>query len=145
VTMPLFTIALAALAEAAADTTSSEFGQVFGGSPRMITTLRKVDPGTDGAVTLLGTLVGILAAAAVAAAGTWALGGDRTMFWLSCAGGVFGLLFDSLLGATFEKAGWLNNDAVNFLSTTAAAILVIVVLATMRPPAPVPPPHLITH
>jgi uncharacterized protein (TIGR00297 family) len=145
VTMPLFTIALAALAEAAADTTSSEFGQVFGGSPRMITTLRKVDAGIDGAVTLLGTLVGFLAAVAVAAAGTWALSGDRTMFWLSCAGGVFGLLFDSLLGATFEKAGWLNNDAVNFLSTTAAAILVIVVLATMRPPAPVPPPHLITH
>lgn len=145
VMMPLFTIALAALAESVADTTSSEFGQVFGGSPRMITTLRKVDAGTDGAVTLLGTLVGILAAAGVAAAGTWALSGDRTMFWLSCAGGVFGLLFDSLLGATFEKAGWLNNDAVNFLSTTAAAILVIVVLATMRPPAPVPPPHLITH
>ncbi len=145
VTMPLFTIALAALAEAAADTTSSEFGQVFGGSPRMITTLRKVEAGTDGAVTLLGTLIGVLAAAAVAAAGTWALSGDRTMFWLACAGGVFGLLIDSLLGATFEKAGWLNNDAVNFLSTAAAAILVIVVLATMRPPAPVPPPHLITH
>ncbi len=145
VTMPLFTIALAALAEAAADTTSSEFGQVFGGSPRMITTLRKVEAGTDGAVTLLGTLMGVLAAAAVAAAGTWALSGDRTMFWLSCAGGVFGLLFDSLLGATFEKAGWLNNDAVNFLSTAAAAILVILVLATLRPPAPVPPPHLITH
>lgn len=145
VPMPLFAIALAALAEAAADTTSSEFGQAFGGSPRMITTLRKADPGTDGAVTLLGTLAGVLAAAAVAAAGTWSVSGDRTMFWLACAGGVFGLLFDSFLGATLEKAGWLDNDAVNFLSTAAAAILAIVVLAMLRPPAPVPPPHLITH
>jgi uncharacterized protein (TIGR00297 family) len=143
--MPLFTIALAAFAEAAADTASSEFGQVFGGSPRMITTMRKVDPGTDGAITIAGTLAGIVAAVLVAAAGTYALSGDRTMFWLSCAGGVFGLLFDSLLGATVENAGWLNNDAVNFLSTTSAAVFAIVVLATMRPPAPIPPTHLITH
>jgi uncharacterized protein (TIGR00297 family) len=145
VPMPLFTIALAALSEAAADTASSEVGQVYGGDPRMITTLRKVEPGTDGAITLAGTLAGILAAAAVAAAGTWALSGDRTMFWLSCAGGVFGLLFDSLLGATLEKIGWLNNDAVNFLSTASGAIFAIAFLATMRPAPPVPPLHGITH
>jgi uncharacterized protein (TIGR00297 family) len=142
---PLFTIALAALAEAAADTASSEIGQVFGGKPRMITTLRKVEPGKDGAITFAGTLAGIIAAALVATAGTWALNGDRTMLMLSCAGGVFGLLFDSVLGATFEKIGWLNNDAVNFLSTASAAVFAIVVLATMRPPAPVPPLHGIFH
>jgi uncharacterized protein (TIGR00297 family) len=142
---PLFTIALAALAEAAADTASSEIGQVFGGSPRMITTLRKVEPGTDGAITLAGTLAGVIAAALVAAAGTWALSGDRTMFLLSCASGAFGLIFDSLLGATFEKIGWLNNDAVNFLSTASAAVFAILVLATMRPPAPLPPLHGIVH
>ncbi len=34
------------------------------------------------------------------------------MFLVSLAGGVFGLLFDSLLGATLERARWLNNDAV---------------------------------
>jgi uncharacterized protein (TIGR00297 family) len=145
VPMPLFAIALAALAEAAADTASSEFGQVFGGTPRMITTLRKVEPGTDGAITIVGTLAGVIAAAAVAAFGTWAISGDRTMFWISCAAGVFGLLFDSILGATFEKIGWLNNDAVNFLSTASAAIFAILVLATLRPPPPVPPLHGITH
>jgi len=142
---PLFTIALAALAEAAADTASSEIGQVFGGNPRMITTLRKVEPGTDGAITLAGTLAGVFASAAVAAAGTWALSGDRTMLILSCAGGVFGLLFDSLLGATFERIDWLNNDAVNFLSTASAAVFAIVIMATLRPPPPVPPLHGITH
>jgi uncharacterized protein (TIGR00297 family) len=141
----LFTITLAALAEAAADTASSEFGQVFGGNPRMITTFRKVEPGTDGAITFIGTLAGIAAAALVSAVGMWALSGDRTMFWLSFAGGVFGLLFDSLLGATFERAGWLNNDAVNFVSTAAAAMIAIVVLATLRPPPPVPPLHGIRH
>ena len=142
---PLFTVALAALAEAAADTASSEFGQVFGGNPRMITTLRKVEPGTNGAITLAGTIAGVVAVAMVATAGTWALSGDRTMLLLSCAGGVFGLLFDSLLGATFEKVGWLNNDGVNFLSTASAAVFTIVILATLRPPPPVPPLHGITH
>jgi uncharacterized protein (TIGR00297 family) len=129
--MPLFCVALAALAEAAADTVSSEVGQVFGGPPRMITTLRRAEPGTDGAVTLTGTLAGVVAAGIVSVAGTLALGGDRTMFAVSCAGGVFGLLFDSLLGATLERRGWLNNDAVNFLSTAGAAGFALGVLALL--------------
>ena len=128
----LFTAALAALAEAAADTVSSEAGQVFGGRPRMITTLRSVDPGRDGAVSLVGTLLGIVAAGIVAAAGTLALGGNARLFTVSCAGGIFGLLFDSLLGATLEEHGWLNNDAVNFLSTASAAAFAMAVLAFLR-------------
>jgi uncharacterized membrane protein len=46
----LFAAGLAALAEAAADTVSSEIGQVIGGQPRMITTMRQDEPGTDGAI-----------------------------------------------------------------------------------------------
>jgi uncharacterized protein (TIGR00297 family) len=129
--MLLFAIGLAALAEAAADTASSELGQVFGGRPRMITSLRPVEPGTDGAISLAGTFIGVAAAAAVALAGTAALRGDRTMFLVSCAGGVFGLLFDSLLGATLEKRGWLNNDAVNFISSASAAGCALVLLALL--------------
>jgi len=36
---------------------------------------------------------------------------------------VAGLFVDSLLGALPEQRGWLNNDAVNTLSTLAAAVL----------------------
>jgi uncharacterized protein (TIGR00297 family) len=125
----LFAVGLAALAEAAADTVSSEIGQVFGGRPRMMTTLRAVEPGRDGAMSLAGTLAGMAAAGVVAGTGTWALRGDRTMFAVSCAGGVFGFLFDSLLGATLEERGWLNNDAVNFLATAAAAAFALLALA----------------
>ena len=125
----LLAMPLAALAEAAADTVSSELGQVLGGRPRMITTLRAVEPGTDGAVSVAGTLAGLVAAAIVAGAGSWALRGDWTLFELSCAGAVFGLLFDSLLGATLERIGWLNNDAVNFLSTASAAGFALLLLA----------------
>jgi len=131
----LLAMPLAALAEAAADTVSSEIGQVLGGRPRMITTMRAVEPGKDGAVSIAGTLAGLVAAAIVAGAGSWALRGDWTLFKLSCAGAVFGLVFDSLLGATLEKRGWLNNDAVNFISTASAAAFALAVLALLPHPA----------
>ena len=127
----ILVLRLAALAEAAADTVSSEIGQVLGGQPRMITDLRKVEAGTDGAISLAGTLAGTIAAGLVASAGMWALHGDRSMLMASWAGGVFGLVFDSWLGATLERHGWLNNDAVNFLSTIGAAACALGLLAEM--------------
>jgi len=116
----IFALGLAALAEAAADTVSSEIGQVLGGRPRLITTLRPVEPGTDGGITIAGSLAGILAAGMVVVTGALALHVEWPIALVSWAGGVFGLFFDSLLGASVERAGWLNNDAVNFLSTLSA-------------------------
>jgi uncharacterized protein (TIGR00297 family) len=132
--MPLFAVPLAALAEAAADTVSSEIGQVFGGRPRLITTLRAVQPGRDGAISMAGTLAGVLAGCMVAALGAWAVQGDLVVFMVAAAGGAFGLLFDSLLGATIEERGWMNNDAVNFLSTISAAAFALAVLALLPHP-----------
>ncbi len=127
--MPYFAISLAAMGEAAADTVSSEIGQVFGGRPRMITTLRLAEPGIDGGITFAGTGAGLLAAGLVSGIGVFALQGNLAMFWISAAGAVFGLFFDSVLGATLERRGWLNNDAVNFLSTASAATFALVILA----------------
>jgi uncharacterized protein (TIGR00297 family) len=128
----MLAMALAALAEAAADTVSSEIGQVLGGRPRMITSLRAAEPGTDGAVSVAGTLAGLVAAIIVAGVGSWAMRGGWSLFNLSCAGAAFGLVFDSLLGATLERRGWLNNDAVNFLSTASASGFALAVMVGMR-------------
>jgi uncharacterized membrane protein len=44
-------------------------------------------------------------------------------------GAIAGFFVDSLLGATVERRGWINNDAVNFLSTLAAALVAILLWA----------------
>lgn len=115
--------ACAALAEAAADTVSSEFGQAFQQQARLITTGELVPAGTDGGVTLAGTLAGAAAAAIVA--GVSVVTGVIPKGWLGfCVlAAVAGMLFDSVLGALLERRHLLNNDAVNFLSTVFAAAL----------------------
>lgn len=111
----------AALAEAAADTLSSELGQVFGGQPLLLTTLKPVPIGTDGGITLAGTAIGIIGAAIVTAVSAiiFPLGAGTAAIVFSTA--ILGLFTDSLLGAVCERRNWLNNDAVNFLSTVVAA------------------------
>jgi uncharacterized protein (TIGR00297 family) len=119
---PMLIALVAALAEATADTVSSEIGEVLGGEPVLLTTLRRVPAGTDGAVSLAGTLAGCAGAAVIALLAVIVLPMTWSEGLAATAAGVFGLFFDSLLGATLERRCWLNNDAVNFLSTCAAAL-----------------------
>jgi uncharacterized protein (TIGR00297 family) len=123
---------IAALAEATADTLASELGEVLGGPPFLLTTLRRVTPGTDGAISLAGTLAGTAGAALVVMVAVPTLGlrpGDAMVAGSAAVGGLF---VDSLLGATAERAGWLNNDAVNFLSTLAASLIAALLLVAVQ-------------
>ena len=112
---------IAALAEATADTVSSELGQALAGKTLLITTGRLVPPGTDGGVSVVGTVFGALAAAIVVALSPVAKDWQAALavFMAACGG----LLFDSVLGATLERRGWIGNDLVNFTSTVFAAAL----------------------
>jgi len=111
---------LAALAEATADTVSSEVGQAIGGPTWLITKFRRVPAGRDGGVSVAGTLAGLVGAGLVVLVGLPGLVRWRdgvVVFVCACAG----LAFDSVLGATVEERGWLGNDLVNFCSTLFAA------------------------
>ena len=64
----LFTLALAAaFATATCDTASSEIGQAFGRHHFLVTRWRTVAAGTEGAVSLVGTLTGVASATVVSA------------------------------------------------------------------------------
>jgi len=123
----LFALAFAgATATAMADTLSSEIGGLYDG-PRLITTLRRVEPGTDGAVTWQGELAGIAGAALVAAlAGLWMpIGGAVLGGALVVLAGLAGMTVDSLLGALIE-GDRVGNQAVNFLATLSGAAVAVV-------------------
>jgi uncharacterized protein (TIGR00297 family) len=121
-----FLVALiAALAEAAGDTISSEIGQWVSGRAYMITTLKPVPAGQDGGVSLAGTLAGMGASAAIVAT-AYALGLCRpgTAIVAFVAAGA-GNLFDSYLGATIERRGLVGNGIVNFAGTSFAGGLAL--------------------
>ena len=113
--------AAAALAEAAADTVSSEFGQAAGGRTLLLTNLRAVTPGSNGGVSLAGTLAGLLAAGIVAA--TCAVFGVIPGPHAAAAtvAAMLGMFVDSFLGATAEPRGWITNNGVNLAGTLMAA------------------------
>lgn len=148
---------LGALAAANADTWATELGVLSRERPRLITSRVRVDPGTSGGVSGVGTLA--------AAAGATLIGASavvlekQPMFLLAgLLGGLGGALLDSLLGATVQAMyfcpscqrqterhphhtcgsdtlhlrglRWLDNDGVNLAATLAGgAIAWIMVLA----------------
>lgn len=130
---PLFLFGCSgALAEAAADTVSSEMGQALSREPVLITTFRPVPAGTNGGVSVAGTLAGIAAALVVAGVCVLARVVPGHGLPIALLAGTAGMFLDSLLGATLERARLLGNDQVNFTSTLFAAALAVL-LAKLWP------------
>lgn len=128
----LLTAMAGAFATAASDTVSSELGQVYGKIPINPLTFKRVQPGTEGAVSIEGTLFGILASVVIALVFT----ADGIVikqfepypyvvrynvfqiifFPAICIilGAFLGNIVESLIGAGGKK---LNNELLNFMNT----------------------------
>ncbi|MEH1770679.1 TIGR00297 family protein [Nostoc sp.] len=106
-----------------ADTTASEVGKAYGKSTFLITTLQPVPRGTEGAVSLEGTLAGIVASVAIAFIG-WGVGLIDLLGVAWCVLAAFiATNLESVIGATLQsKYAWLTNEVVNIFNTLIGAI-----------------------
>jgi uncharacterized protein (TIGR00297 family) len=149
-----FAAFIGALAAAAADTWATEIGTLGRGMPRLITTGKQVPVGTSGAISIYGTLGGLLGALSIGVA-AGVVTGDPVVGAVALLAGSGGMMSDSLAGATVQAryrdafgqeteriedadgrherirgVSWIDNDLVNLLSTaTGAAIAVLIHLA----------------
>ena len=108
------------------DTTASEVGKAYGKTTYLITTLKSVPRGTEGAVSLEGTVAGAIASVILAII-AWAIGMISPLGIIWCAIAAFiATTIESLIGATLEtRFTWLTNDIVNFINTVIGAIVAI--------------------
>lgn len=125
---------VASLSTKLSDTTATEIGKAYGKRTFLITTLSPVPKGTEGAVSLEGTLAGVVGSLALAAV-AYAAG----LFGGPSLSGPLGILIcvvaafvattvESLIGATVEeKLSWLTHDLVNIINTTIGAIVAIAI------------------
>jgi len=113
-----------------ADTCGSEIGKRWGRHTLLITSLRPVPAGTEGAVSLEGTAASLaggllmalvmLALGLIPGPGTWLLVG---------AVALLATLAESVIGATLQRRwSWLSNEMVNGVQTLVAALLALAAL-----------------
>lgn len=123
---------ISSIAVAAADTTASELG-VLSDRTYLITTGRPVPAGTDGGVSLAGTLWCILASFAASYVG-WLFAFQQVfdpLFLIPVAMGVSGCMMDSFIGATLERkgvVGKLQNNIASMAFGSALGVLILLLL-----------------
>ncbi len=144
----------ASLAAANADTWATEVGVLSPVNPRLITTWKRVEMGTSGGITPIGTLASLLGAILVALVGFVFRGGPTSILIGVTLAGFAGSLVDSILGATIQAVyycpacrketehhpthlcgtettlirgfPWLNNDWVNAFCTLTPVIVLLI-------------------
>lgn len=145
---------VASLAAVNADTWATELGVLNPSPPRMITDIRKrVEKGTSGGVSLVGTLASLAGSALIAALASL-FTDNWSLFIPITLAGLAGSLFDSFLGATVQAMyfcpkdnketekhplhtcgtetvhlrgwKWLTNDWVNFVCGVFGVVVAIV-------------------
>ena len=111
-----------------ADTTASEVGKAYGKRTFLITTFQPVPRGTEGAVSLEGTLAGIVGGILIAVV-AYSLGLISLTGIVICTIASFiATNLESVIGATLQsKIDWLSNELVNVINTIIGASVAIAI------------------
>lgn len=122
---------VASLATKLADTFASEVGKAYGKTTYLITTLRRVPPGTEGAVSAEGTAAGVVGSVILGGVGICAgMVPMHALLPIALAAFIANNV-ESLIGATAQgKVPWLTNEVVNFVNTLVGAIFAVALAAT---------------
>ncbi len=119
----------ASFAAKLADTFGSEIGKRYGKNTFLITTFKKVSQGTEGAISLEGTIASL--AGALLMSFVMFILGFITIekgffgFFIVCFSGFTATIFESFIGATFQDKFDLSNETVNAIQTSFSATLAI--------------------
>ncbi len=119
---------VASFATKLSDTTASEIGKAYGKTTFLITNFKPVPRGTEGAVSLEGTLAGIIGSLAIAIVG-WSVGLINLYGIFICLIAAFiATNIESVIGATIQsRFDWLTNEVVNFFNTAIGATVAMAI------------------
>lgn len=125
---------VASLSTKLSDTSATEIGKAYGRRTFLITTLQPVPPGTEGAVSLEGTLAGVVGSLILSIA-AWGMGFIPILGIVICAIAAFvATTIESLIGATIEdKLPGLTHDVVNIINTLIGAVVAIALGTVLIP------------
>jgi uncharacterized protein (TIGR00297 family) len=123
---------VAALAAGGSDTVASEIGKAWGRRTVLVPTLAPVPPGTSGAISAEGTAAGLIAALALAALASAFGIIPFTAVPAIVVAATIGSFVESVLGATLEGPGIVNNDVLNFVNTAVAAGVAVALVGALQ-------------
>ena len=109
-----------------ADTFGSEIGKRFGKDTYLITSLKKVESGTEGGISLEGTLASLLGAIFMSVVMLFlSIISTKYDFIIIIFSGFLATISESIIGAKFQNKYKLSNELVNAIQTSVASVIAI--------------------
>ena len=109
------------------DTFGSEIGKRYGKNTYLITSFNKVEKGTEGAISLEGTLASLLGSVIMAFV-IFKLGivSSNLQFLVVSISGFMATIIESIIGATVQEKYKLTNELVNAIQTSIGSVIAII-------------------
>ncbi len=136
---------VASYAESMFDTISTKMGKLIKYKTLLITTLKPVNPGTRGGVSLPGILFGLVGAIVIGAAGTLVRLIEPAALSIVIIGTSTGVFTDSFLNAVGYQKKRLPKEVINFFSSIIAGIICILIFWLCAPAFGVKVTHVVTN